>query len=92
MDKVKEAFEALDRAINGYVLRFDTYRAVDNRQGKRARGIQRWRVDKAIRELMLAVLDEAEAAYANNCEGANEGDDVAMAIEVLRTRIKDEAS
>ena len=63
MDKVKGAREALDRAINGYVRRFDTYRAVDNRQGNRARGIQRWRVDKAIRELMLAV-------HVENCEVA----------------------
>ena len=36
----------------------------------------------------LAGLDAAEAAYAQNYDGANEGDAVAMAIEAIRTRIK----
>ena len=36
----------------------------------------------------LKGLDAAEAAYAQNYDGANEGDAVAMAIEAIRTRIK----
>ena len=40
-----------------------------------------------IREAMVAVLDEAERCYAQNYDGANEGDDVAMGLLELRARI-----
>lgn len=55
MATIEEAYKALDVAINGYARRLDQYKAVDNRKGRRARGIQRWRVDRAIRVLALAV-------------------------------------
>ena len=87
MDKIKEAKAALNRAINGYVIRFDTYRAVDNRQGKRARGIQRWRVDKAICELMLAMLEEARGCAGHFA--ANPPGSCVCASCVIRNGIKE---
>ena len=44
-------------------------------------------VKKAVRQLALAVLDEAARAYAQNYAGAHEADDVAAAFMALQDRV-----
>ena len=80
---IEEARAALYISMNGYMRRRDKDETVPD-----ASRIQRWRVDSAVRNVMLTVLDKAEAVYANQYEGANVGGDVAAGFRELRHEIE----